>query len=132
MIKGNFMKQWLLIFAIITMAHAEDLPMRLATEMVQGPITIQCSYLDLSTWPAVFRFSPTQFRCLLSTKATDTAEFIVTFITRDAEGRVNTATNRTAVQNRWSLAVLPTKDAILLSVIVSEVKRPLRFDNSTE
>src|SRR5262245_34381628 len=123
-----------LVFAASLAAEIRSLP--LSTDLVQGPITINCSYVDFSSWGGVFASAPTQFRCLISSESPDTRGVVVTIRTRDAEGNLHIQTNT----SEWALAApsnakifaytiiaFPTKDRTLLSVDVSEYKVPTSF-----
>lgn len=130
------MKPTLMIFALVAICilSAQDIeqPMKLDAEMTQGDVSITCARLDLSSWGGPFRFSPPQFRCSVVTKAKDTTAFEVSLQTRDGAGKTTSHTTRTAAVAQYSLVVFPTKDTVLTSVLVSEIKGVVRFDSSTE
>lgn len=117
---------------VVVASNAEDLPMRLDTELAQGNVTIKCQYLDFAGWPAVFRVTGAEFRCLITTKTADTTGFLVSIVSRDEAGKLTSAMDVTANLNGSSIIAFRTKDKALMSVTVGELKSFAKFDSSIE
>ncbi len=120
-----------LIFILICSAilNAEaSLP--LESTLAQSPITINCAYVDMTNWPAVFR-AASGFRCLISTSTPDAVAFQVSITTRGEAIHVYKI-DRTAIQHGYSLAVFPTQDRELTSVSVAEIKANVVFSAEVE
>ncbi len=125
------MKTLIVTLLLASGLWAESL-LPMGAKLINGAVTIECNYVDISAWGGVFALVTPQFRCYVETTNADTESVSVTIESRDSAGVTHEKSQVSAMQNGATILVFPTKDTVLLSVSVAEMKVPLRFSQEAK
>lgn len=105
----------LFLSSVLCAEETKSFPLEVS--VTRGNVTVQCSYVDMSNWPAIFRRA-SGFHCLVAI-----SDPSISFIGVQIETKSGVKSERSSAQSGFSIVVFPTEDREILSLVVTQETR---------